>query len=473
MARLPLGFQALGQVAHAAGRVVRIEEEELRGEDDKLQNGLPEKRQVRLPALAEAVAVDVVGRVKGVDDELGREPGEERDAGDAEDAPLVKVLQGALHRLARRGRVVGPRRGQREAELVGVLDGLAAALAEVGHHGVDRVAEQSDGPDGPRLRGRRRPVVQVALLDLVLARVVQNGVHVRRPARENVFEVLGRPLRLFLEVRRACRPRQEGVPLVPLVANVRDDKVLARPDVHLVADLAVVRARVVELPGEDGVPRVGDARALTARGLGAHGSADLGPDAVSANQAVGGDFRAVVELGDYRAELDAAGHGALLAVRRDAVAVAHHARLEAVEQDLLQVGPLDDACVRHTPVRRGRGEVELGVPLVAEAVLDAVCEVARPGELGLDFVVDGAVLRLEDLHGVGGQLDGAAEALERVGLLDDRHVDVVAVAQQVGERQAANAGASDHDTERVLLGDFVGLLRRRGRGDRGRIGDRC
>ena len=50
-------------------------------------------------------------------------------------------------------------------------EGAARAhLAEVGHHGVDGVAQQRDAALGPRLEDRGGAVVEVTLLDLVLLR---------------------------------------------------------------------------------------------------------------------------------------------------------------------------------------------------------------------------------------------------------------------------------------------------------------
>mmetsp|Transcript_16486 Transcript_16486/g.56338 ORF Transcript_16486/g.56338 Transcript_16486/m.56338 type:complete len:434 (-) Transcript_16486:240-1541(-) len=414
MARLPLGFQALGQVAHAAGRVVRIEEEELRGEDDKLQNGLPEKRQVRLPALAEAVAVDVVGRVKGVDDELGREPGEERDAGDAEDAPLVKVLQGALHRLARRGRVVGPRRGQREAELVGVLDGLAAALAEVWHHWVDGVAHKDDAALGPATAELWPAVVEVALLDGRRGRAVEDLRNLAGPTLVQCFNLVDDRIARF-HIRRvivlpgvggALVARGHGAESVPLHAAVADvalHEIALRAQVDVVAHVIVIRQGEDGLAGEDGVARVGAALAAEAVGghlaegaLAEHLRAHGGPDAVGADENVGVGRGA-------RGEDDLDAGFVRVVVGHDAVAVLDKVGFDSaalVKQNLLQVGPVDDARVGQVEEVGAGLERKLDEPVRRCGLVPQVSRVddrrLAEGAVGPQAVLDAAPARARE-----------------------------------------------------------------------------
>ena len=67
---------------------------------------------------------------------------------------------------------------------------------------------------------------------------------------------------------------EEGAPLVAAAADVGDDEVLPRPDVHLVPALGVA-AVVVELAREDGVARVGDARLVSTAGGARHRGAHL------------------------------------------------------------------------------------------------------------------------------------------------------------------------------------------------------
>eukprot|EP00966_Prymnesium_polylepis_P305791 7066487-Prymnesium_polylepis.1 len=100
-----------------------------------------------------------------------------------------------------------------------------------------------------------------------------------------------------------------------------------------------------------------------------------------------------------------------------------NAAVAPLEQDGLQVGPLDDAGVRHVAHLRWRHQVELGVPLVAHAVLDAVGAVARPRREALNLVVHRAVHVAQVLHRVGRQLDRAAKPLELGRPLDHSHVD--------------------------------------------------
>ena len=67
---------------------------------------------------------------------------------------------------------------------------------------------------------------------------------------------------------------EEGAPLVAPAADVGDDEVLPRPDVHLVPALGVA-AVVVELAREDGVARVGDPRLVSTAGGARHRGAHL------------------------------------------------------------------------------------------------------------------------------------------------------------------------------------------------------
>ena len=64
-----------------------------------------------------------------------------------------------------------------------------ANLAEVGHHGVDGVAQQRDVALGPRLEDRGGAVVEVALLDLGLLGHAEDVVDLGRPAFEEGAQV--------------------------------------------------------------------------------------------------------------------------------------------------------------------------------------------------------------------------------------------------------------------------------------------
>ena len=67
---------------------------------------------------------------------------------------VVVVNTNGLWVRQARGVRAAPRRRrhlpERARELVGVLDGLAAALAQVGHHGVDGIADEHRRAVGPR-----------------------------------------------------------------------------------------------------------------------------------------------------------------------------------------------------------------------------------------------------------------------------------------------------------------------------------
>ena len=77
-----------------------------------------------------------------------------------------------------------------------------------------------------------------------------------RPALEEVAQVRAHALRLLFARLRVSGPREEGVPLVPAAADVGDDEVLPRANVHLVPALGVA-VGVVELAREDGVACAG------------------------------------------------------------------------------------------------------------------------------------------------------------------------------------------------------------------------
>eukprot|EP00632_Arachnochrysis_sp_CCMP2950_P013291 CAMPEP_0185700268 /NCGR_PEP_ID=MMETSP1164-20130828/7399_1 /TAXON_ID=1104430 /ORGANISM="Chrysoreinhardia sp, Strain CCMP2950" /LENGTH=562 /DNA_ID=CAMNT_0028367215 /DNA_START=101 /DNA_END=1787 /DNA_ORIENTATION=- len=424
-----------------------VEEVELDFEEER-QDGLHHARDdARVVEVLDGDAAlvggdDLEGRVEAADDDVRREAREALDGGGAHEAAVAV-------RRERRGDFGAVRR---RVELLrhdeGVLDGLAAALAEVGHHGVHGVAEERDGAVVPRAERRGRPVVEVALLDLVVARRGEDVQDVGRPAVEDALEVRARAVGLGLRLGRVGRPREEGVPLVARVADVGDDEVLVRPDEHLVADLAVVGGFVRELAREDRVSRIRDARALALGGFVAHRRADLRPDPVGADEHVGADARPVRELDDDGA-LAGVGlgiDGALLRVRRHGATVFDDALGQMVEQNRLQVGPLDDPRKGHLARRRRRREVEPRVPLVAHAVLDAVRQVARPRELALDLAVHAGVHRAEDLHRVRGELDRPAEPPELRRLLEDLDLDVRTLRREhVGQRESADAGARDDD----------------------------
>ena len=50
--------------------MVRVEEQELRREDEVLEDRFPEESEIRLPGRPQAVAPGVPGRVEGVDDQV-------------------------------------------------------------------------------------------------------------------------------------------------------------------------------------------------------------------------------------------------------------------------------------------------------------------------------------------------------------------------------------------------------------------
>ena len=119
------------------------------------------------------------------------------------------------------------------------------------------VPEKRDTPRSPGLSQSRWPVVEVPLLNFVVARGSDDCVNVPGPALENTTQIGGVSSRTavrcwvgwlegFFGERRAHGLGEEGVPLIAALANVSDDEVLRRANVDLVPNLSVVRRVVVE-----------------------------------------------------------------------------------------------------------------------------------------------------------------------------------------------------------------------------------
>jgi hypothetical protein len=103
--------------------------------------------------------------------------------GGAHDAVLLVAAERERHRRPAARQQLGP---QLLPEDERVLDGHAAALPQVGHHGVHGVAEQADVAVGPLELGRA--VEEVALLDLVEGRAAQQLLHLGAPPLELVSQ---------------------------------------------------------------------------------------------------------------------------------------------------------------------------------------------------------------------------------------------------------------------------------------------
>mmetsp|Transcript_2937 Transcript_2937/g.11181 ORF Transcript_2937/g.11181 Transcript_2937/m.11181 type:complete len:312 (+) Transcript_2937:99-1034(+) len=150
-----------------------VEEVELDFEEER-QDGLHHARDdARVVEVLDGDAAlvggdDLEGRVEAADDDVRREAREALDGGGAHEAAVAV-------RRERRGDFGAVRR---RVELLrhdeGVLDGLAAALAEVGHHGVRGVSTNRDSIGSPRAEPRRRiseqrvAVVEISPLDVDL-----------------------------------------------------------------------------------------------------------------------------------------------------------------------------------------------------------------------------------------------------------------------------------------------------------------
>eukprot|EP00315_Gephyrocapsa_oceanica_P056362 CAMPEP_0185484160 /NCGR_PEP_ID=MMETSP1366-20130426/9098_1 /TAXON_ID=38817 /ORGANISM="Gephyrocapsa oceanica, Strain RCC1303" /LENGTH=573 /DNA_ID=CAMNT_0028092173 /DNA_START=23 /DNA_END=1739 /DNA_ORIENTATION=- len=483
----PLRLEPLGQLSHPARGVVRVEEEELEREDEVLQQRLPREREVRQRALA-ALVVGRPGRVEKVDDQVRREAREQRDGGRAWLAPADEGLQRLPHRLRlrRRGAARAARLGERARQLERVLDRLAAALAEVWHHRVHGVAHEHHSAVGPRAEELRRPVVQVSLLDRLRRRRLEDADHLVGPACVLELEV-GDHAAALRARRGASLPRvsrplgarrlaQKGVPLHAPVPDVRSHKVLSRTDVHLVPALEVVgkvggATLRHELAREDRVPRVRAplprqpvCRRLPHLALSVHLRTHGGPDPVRADEDV--------RLGDASVGECRPHSGLRLGVAGDGGPVDDEVRLDGaalVQQDVLQVRPVDHPRVRQVEEVSARLERKLEVPvgrrggveqearvgdgrhpeaaISAQPVLDATPPRAREGEVGDHPLKQPLVNRLERRERVGGKLDGAAEAGELARLLVDGHIEARLEHCQ-RRRQPTHAAARDRHGER-------------------------
>ena len=85
---------------------------------------------------------------------------------------------------------------------------------------MDRITQQAHRPDGPRLQGRRRPVVEIPLLYFIFPRRVENSVDVRRPALKRLLEERDRAVGLLFRLRAPGIPREKRVVLVAALADV-------------------------------------------------------------------------------------------------------------------------------------------------------------------------------------------------------------------------------------------------------------
>merc|ERR1719389_554488 len=102
------------------------------------------------------------------------------------------------------------------------------------------ITHQSNAPSLviPTSQDSRRPVVQVPNSNFILLGCPENVVNLLRPALEDPLQVSTLPVRHRFRVRAAWIAGQERIPLVHVAANVGDDEVLLRADVHLVANFA-------------------------------------------------------------------------------------------------------------------------------------------------------------------------------------------------------------------------------------------
>ena len=111
-------------------------------------------------------------------------------------------------------------------------------------------------------------------------------------------------------------------------------------EANLVSRLKVVTRLVCALAGKDSIPRVGAPTPLAPCGLLPQLRAHVGPDAVGAHEGIGLEGASVL-----RGHPDAAARPLLEALDRAARLNLRTRTLEVVEQQLLQVGTVDDARV--------------------------------------------------------------------------------------------------------------------------------
>mmetsp|Transcript_24728 Transcript_24728/g.72392 ORF Transcript_24728/g.72392 Transcript_24728/m.72392 type:complete len:222 (-) Transcript_24728:1568-2233(-) len=218
---LPPRGEVSRQRSHIAGGMVRIQKRKLCRENDESKEGLPEEGEVTLPRFAEIV-VGGPRSIERVDDEIGREAGEELYSRGAEDALPVELLEAVLDLGGGLGR------GECLREDVGILDGLTSALSEVGHHGMDGVAHENDVAFGPGAEELGGAVVEIALLDGIGGRGVEDGHDLVGPSLVEALDVFDEVLLVIgLTFARGSSPSgggalgargkgEEGVPLDPV-----------------------------------------------------------------------------------------------------------------------------------------------------------------------------------------------------------------------------------------------------------------
>mmetsp|Transcript_39100 Transcript_39100/g.72874 ORF Transcript_39100/g.72874 Transcript_39100/m.72874 type:complete len:217 (-) Transcript_39100:1187-1837(-) len=159
---LPIINQLLWQSSHSSSRMVGIEEEKLEREEDELQQRLPTKSQVGPPVRA-FVVMWRPWSPEGVNDQIRRNARKQGDASHTRHPVSVESLQGVCSDL--RIKALGVRLGavQNSHQLIGILNGLAAALSQIRHHGMHSIAREDHIAISPRTKEFRPAVIQVSL----------------------------------------------------------------------------------------------------------------------------------------------------------------------------------------------------------------------------------------------------------------------------------------------------------------------
>mmetsp|Transcript_4925 Transcript_4925/g.11743 ORF Transcript_4925/g.11743 Transcript_4925/m.11743 type:complete len:274 (+) Transcript_4925:210-1031(+) len=245
MSGLPFIAKFLGDIIHSPRWIIGIQECKLSWENGILQNRLPEECQIRLPRLSKVV-VWTPWCIESVHNQITGESAQELNGADSQNTLSVEILKRIFNLCCGLG--VGEIFGQN----VGILDGLASSLSQVGHHGVDSVTHEDNISIGPATEEFRGSVVKVALFDRFGWGRIENRHDLIRPAlvqRLDVFDQIFTRIGLFIADGTTPSRRcffgtgwegKEGIPLHTPISNIRSDEITLGTNVDLVSRLVVV-----------------------------------------------------------------------------------------------------------------------------------------------------------------------------------------------------------------------------------------
>ena len=145
------------------------------------------------------------------------------------------------------------------------------------HHGVYAISDEIHRTSVcPRRYEGQWPFVHIPILYIVIFGNAQYGMHLRTPTLEDILQVEHGTLRPLVSWQTGSAG-EEGVPLIPPLANICDHEVLSGAYVYLVTCPTIVRGGLIQLSGEYGVIIVRDSRHLSPGRLVPHGSPNGGP----------------------------------------------------------------------------------------------------------------------------------------------------------------------------------------------------